>query len=122
MPLKPIALKETVSTEPIEAKSYDSMWIKTIQVRTPDPFMTSGDAYIEYVPMESGTGQTFDARPVQVNCSELWLAAATVPEVGKALECLLDAIRPLEDFILAREAVKEAARLLDIEARERQPN
>ncbi len=99
MPLTPIPLKEQIETQPVEAKTFDSMWIKTIHVNTPSPDMSAGSIYIEYVPMVAGTGETLETAPVQLHTASLWLAAGTVPEVGIALGALLAAIRPLENFI-----------------------
>ncbi len=99
MPLTPIPLKTEVEDPAVEAKGFDSMWIKAIQVRTPTPDMSSGSIYIEYVPMVAGTGETLETAPVELRTDQLWLAAGTVPEVGIALGALLAAIRPLEDFI-----------------------
>ncbi len=99
MSLTPIPLKTEVEAPAVQAKTFDSMWIKAIQVRTPSPDMSAGSIYIEYVPMVAGTGETLDTAPVELRTDKLWLAAGTVPEVGVALGALLAAIRPLEDFI-----------------------
>lgn len=106
MAFEPIPLKEQIQVAATTAKTFDSLWLATIQIKTPqptgpdDPEFTQrdGSIYLEYYPLKSGTGELHRV-PVEIRSDKLWDAVAKVPEVAAAVEALLAAIRPLEDFV-----------------------
>jgi hypothetical protein len=95
-----IPLETPVTIPAATEKSFDSLWISQIVIRTLSPTDQSGGGLvvIEYLPMSS---ETFETLPqVQtISSDKLMQAVAEVPEVAQAMGAILLAVNPLKQWI-----------------------
>lgn len=97
MTLPLIQADDPVIEPAVSAKTYDAVWLRTLQVVTPQYGV--GSIYLETVPMVSGTGEVHPTDSSEIRCDVLWAAAAAVPEVATALGAILAAYGPLKTWI-----------------------
>lgn len=96
MSIPVLALDSPVTKPAVAETVYDSMWIYSVSVLAPDPFMQSGRIVIEYYPMVSGTGELKTDAIQRISTDKLWTLVGTTPEVATALGAILAAIKPIE--------------------------
>lgn len=97
MTLPVIPADDPVVEPAVAAKTYDAVWVRTLQVVT--PHYGEGTIYIETAPMVSGTGEVHPTDASEIRCEQLWAAAAAVPEVAAALAAILAAYGPLKTWV-----------------------
>lgn len=95
-----IPLDQPVVVPPSDERQFDAMWLTQVLVRTLSPTDQTGGGLvqIEYVPMNSSTGETL---PVvsQISTDQLMRAVSEVPEVAQAMGAILLAVTPLKAWI-----------------------
>lgn len=97
MPIPTISADDPVVEPAVAAKTYDAVWLRTIQIVTPQYGV--GSIYIETVPMDSATGELHPSNSSELRCDLLWESVAAVQEVETALGAFLAAYAPLKNWI-----------------------
>ena len=95
-----IPLDTAIVVPASESKQFDAMWLTSVMVRTLPPTDTSGggSVQIDYVPMNSTTGEVLP-EAAAITTDRLMQAVAEVPEVAQAMGAILLAIQPLKNWI-----------------------
>ncbi len=97
MTLPVIQADDPVVEPAVASKTYDALWLRTVQVVSPQYGV--GSVYIEAVPMISGTGEVHHSESIEIRTDQLWAAAATIPEVAQAMGAILAAFGPLKTWL-----------------------
>jgi hypothetical protein len=95
-----IPLDSPVVVPARDEKTFDSLWISQLMIRTLPPTDQTGGGLvtIEYVPMSSQTFEILEQTNV-ISTDMLMQAVSQVPEVAQAMGAILLAINPLKEWI-----------------------
>jgi len=96
-----IQSEETIVIPPVQAKSYNSLWIYNLSFHAPTP--QNGRMKAEFLPYNEVTKEIGPADYLQtVQTDKLWQAVEAVPEVKTAFEAIVAAVGPLKAWIKAQ--------------------
>jgi hypothetical protein len=95
-----IPLDSPVVVPARDEKTFDSLWISQLVIRTLPPTDQTGGGLvvIDYVPMSSQTFEILEQTNV-ISTDMLMQAVSQVPEVAQAMGAILLAINPLKEWI-----------------------
>lgn len=96
-----VPLPEPVVIPQTQQKTFDTFWIREIQIRTIEPTapFPGGDVLVVADPMNSTTFETLPSGRFAVRTPLLMKAAAEVPEVAAAMQAICAAIFPLKAWV-----------------------
>jgi hypothetical protein len=99
-----IPLDNPVVVPARDEKTFDSLWITQLLIRTLPPTDLTGGGLveIEYAPMSSQTFEILD-QIQSISTDQLMRATQEVPEVAQAMGAVLLAIDPLKQWLLSLE-------------------
>ena len=93
-----------VTIPPVEAKTFDSQWVYSLNVMA--PAVGNGRIAIELLPFNSITGELGGGDLAQkTSTDKLFDAIEAVPELKSAFDAVLAAVGPTSEWIAAQEAL-----------------
>ena len=106
-----------VTREPVEAKVFDAMWIRSLVVICDKPG-DPGMIVIEWLPM-AADGELLEPSR-RIECNSLYGAMAEVPELANAFISILGTVYPLINWLALQEQnrIEEQERLTEEQAEE----
>ena len=93
---------EPYITPPEPEKTYDSVWLNSINI---DITHTEGRLNIKCLPYDSTTQELnmgLEGGIEYIQTSDLWKAIDEVPEVSGAMDAITSAVVPLRNWIIAQ--------------------
>ncbi len=94
-----IPRNEPYVTPPEPEKTYDSIWLSNINIKTTQ---TEGNLSIKCLPYDSNTQELnmgLEGGAEYIHITNLWEAIDEVPEVKDAMDAITAAIVPLREWI-----------------------
>ena len=94
-----IPRNEPYVTPPEPEKTYDSIWLSNINIKTTQ---TEGNLSIKCLPYDSNTQELnmgLEGGVEYIHITDLWKAIDEVPEVKDAMDAITAAIVPLREWI-----------------------
>lgn len=104
----PIIAETPVVIAPVPGDTYPQQWIQHLEVHSPTT--EAGRVRIilrPYNPATQGLGPAAMVESIETH--QLWAAAAAVPEVGAAMQAVIDCVGPLRAWIKAQEDAAQPA-------------
>lgn len=90
-----------VEVSPVEAKTFNDLWINTISISVPSE--SQGRITVELNPYNYETKEILKDEVISITTNDLWSAVMEVPEVALAMGHIIAAIEPLKNWIKLKE-------------------
>lgn len=100
-----IQTTETITIPPIAQKTFDALWLYSLNAIMPTS--TDGRLAVEFIPINSTTGEMLIEGKQEIAVADLPKALAEIPELQAAFTAIVQAVEPVKAWLTAQAQATE---------------